>query len=97
YLNCGTGDEITMRANVEAFDRMVFDVPLFSGVARPDASTTFMGHDLSFPAFTAPFGGGETLFHPEGMKAVGRAAHAAGIRQMVPVAAAHSLEEVIEA
>jgi isopentenyl diphosphate isomerase/L-lactate dehydrogenase-like FMN-dependent dehydrogenase len=97
YLNCGTGDEVTMRANVEAFDRYTFDVPLFSGVARPDASTRFMGHDLSFPAFTAPFGGGESLFHPEGMKAVGRAAVSAGIKQMVPVAAFHSLEEVIAA
>ena len=94
YLNCGTGDEVTMRANVEVFDRFTFDVPLFSGVAKPDTGTSFMGHELSFPAFTAPFGGGETLFHPEGMKAVGRAAAAAGIKQMVPVAAYHSLEEV---
>lgn len=97
YLNCGTGDEVTMRANVEAFDRFTFDVPLFSGVSKPDTSTTVMGHELSFPAFTAPFGGGESLFHPDGMKAVGRAAEAAGIKQMVPVAAFHSLEEVQQA
>ena len=63
YLHCGTGDEVTARANVEAFDRYVFDVPLFSGVARPDTSCSCMGHELSFPAFTAPFGGGETVFY----------------------------------
>lgn len=97
YMNCGTGDEVTMRANVETFDRFTFQTAMFSGVSRPDTRTTFMGHELSFPAFTAPFGGGETLFHPDGQKAVGRAAEAAGVKQMVPVAAAHSLEEVFEA
>jgi isopentenyl diphosphate isomerase/L-lactate dehydrogenase-like FMN-dependent dehydrogenase len=94
YLQCGTGDEVTARSNVEAFDRYLFNTPLFSGISNPDTSTKVLGYDLSFPAFTAPFGGGETLFHPEGMMAVGRAAHAAGIRQMVPVAAGHSLETV---
>ncbi|WMT89066.1 alpha-hydroxy acid oxidase [Pelagibacterium sp. H642] len=97
YLQCGTGDEITARENVAAFDRYLFDAPLFTGVANPDTRTNVLGYELSFPAFTAPFGGGETLFHPEGMLAVGRAAHAAGIRQMVPVAAGHSLEDVREA
>jgi len=94
YLHCGTGDEITARENVSAFNRYLFDAPLFTGVSNPDTSTTVLGYQLSFPAFTAPFGGGETLFHPDGMLAVGRAAHAAGIRQMVPVAAGHSLEQV---
>jgi isopentenyl diphosphate isomerase/L-lactate dehydrogenase-like FMN-dependent dehydrogenase len=94
YLQCGTGDEITARENVAAFDRYLFDAPLFTGVANPNTRTSVLGYDLSFPAFTAPFGGGETLFNAEGMLAVGRAAHAAGIRQMVPVAAGHSLEDV---
>lgn len=94
YMHCGTGDEVTTRANVTAFDDYLFEVPLFAGVSNPDTRTTVLGHDLSFPAFTAPFGGGETLFHPEGMCAVGRAAHAVGIKQFVPVAAGHSLEEI---
>ncbi|MCR8549169.1 alpha-hydroxy-acid oxidizing protein [Salipiger sp. P9] len=94
YLHCGTGDEVTARTNVSAFDGYLYEVPLFAGVANPDTSTSFLGEALSFPALTAPFGGGETLFHPDGMLAVGRAAHAAGIRQMVPVAAGHTLEEV---
>ncbi|WP_102225219.1 alpha-hydroxy acid oxidase [Acidimangrovimonas sediminis] len=94
YMHCGTGDEVTARANVSAFDAYVFETPLFAGISNPDTGTRVLGRDLSFPAFTAPFGGGETLFHPDGMLAVGRAAHAAGIAQMVPVAAGHSLEEV---
>jgi 4-hydroxymandelate oxidase len=94
YLWCGTGDEVTLRENTAAFDRYQFEPPLFAGVSNPDTSTRVLDFDLSFPAFVAPFGGGESTFHPEGHLALGKAAQAAGIRQMVPVAAAHSLEEV---
>lgn len=94
YLWCGTGDEITLRENTDAFDRYLFEPPLFAGVSNPDTSTCVLDFDLSFPAFVAPFGGGESTFHPDGHMALGRAAEAIGIKQMVPVAAAHSLEDV---
>lgn len=97
YMQGGTGDEVTLRDNTAAFDRHRFVAPLFTGVENPDTRTTVLGFDLSFPAFIAPFGGGETVFHPEGHLAVGRAAEAVGIQQMVPVAAGHSLEDVAAA
>lgn len=97
YLSCGTGDEVTLRENTAVFDRVRFEVPLFAGISNPDTRTTVLGYDLSFPAFIAPFGGGEAVFHPQGHLAIGRAAHAVGIRQMVPVAASHSLEEIAAA
>jgi len=97
YLSCGTGDEVTLRENTAAFDRILLEAPLFTGVSNPSTRTTVLGQSLSFPAFVAPFGGGETVLHPEGHLAIGRAAEAVGIGQMVPVAAAHSLEEVAAA
>jgi 4-hydroxymandelate oxidase len=97
YLNCGTGDEVTLRANIADFDRLQFRTPLFAGISNPDTSTSFLGHHLSFPALIAPFGGGEQLLHGDGHCATGRAAAAAGIRQIVPVAAAHSLETIAAA
>lgn len=97
YLNCGTGDEVTLRANIADFDKLSFRTPLFAGISNPDTSTTFLGHALSFPALIAPFGGGEQLLDPEGHCATGRAAAAVGIRQIVPVAAAHSLETIAAA
>lgn len=97
YLNCGTGDEVTLRQNISSFDNYLFETPLFAGISNPDTSTSLLGLQFSFPAFVAPFGGGETVFHPDGHLALGRAAEAAGIQQMVPVAAAHSLEEVAAA
>lgn len=97
YLNCGTGDEVTLRANTADFDKLSFRTPLFAGISNPDTSTKFLGHTLSFPALIAPFGGGEQLLDPEGHCATGRAAAATGIRQIVPVAAAHSLETIAAA
>ncbi|WP_105432056.1 MULTISPECIES: alpha-hydroxy acid oxidase [Neorhizobium] len=97
YLSCGTGDEVTLRENTSVFDSIRFEVPLFAGISNPDTSTNVLGFDLSFPAFIAPFGGGESVFHPEGHLAIGRAAASVGIQQMVPVAAAHSLEDVAKA
>jgi isopentenyl diphosphate isomerase/L-lactate dehydrogenase-like FMN-dependent dehydrogenase len=97
YLWCGTGDETTLRNNTAVFDRLRFVTPLFAGIDNPDTTTSVLGFELSFPAFIAPFGGGDKVFHPEGHLAIGRAAEAAGIQQMVPVAAGHSLEEVAAA
>ncbi|MBZ6076771.1 alpha-hydroxy acid oxidase [Microvirga puerhi] len=96
YLWCGTGDEVTLKDNVAAFDRYRFNTPMFAGIDNPDTRTKVLGFDLSFPAFVAPFGG-EAVFHPEGHLALGRAAQAVGIQQMVPVASSHSLEDVAAA
>jgi 4-hydroxymandelate oxidase len=96
YLWSGTGDERTVDENTAAFDRRLFDTPLFAGIENPDTSTSVLGYDLSFPAFIAPFGG-EATFHLGGHPAIGRAAESAGIRQMVPVAASYSLEDVAAA
>lgn len=96
YLWCGTGDEVTLRDNTAAFDRYYFVVPLSAGIGNPDTRTNVLGLDLSFPAFIAPFGG-EAVFHPDGHLAIGRAAEAAGIQQMVPVAASFPLEDIAAA
>ncbi|MBF9234133.1 alpha-hydroxy acid oxidase [Microvirga alba] len=96
YLWCGTGDEVTLKDNVAAFDRYRFVAPLFAGIDNPNTQTRVLGFDLSFPAFIAPFGG-EAVFHPEGHLAIGRAAEAAGIQQMVPVAASYPLEDIAAA
>ena len=96
YLWCGTGDEVTLKDNTAAFDRYRFVAPLFAGIDNPDTRTNVLGFDLSFPAFIAPFGG-EAVFHPDGHLAIGRAAEAVGIQQMVPVAASFPLEEIAAA
>lgn len=96
YLWVGTGDETTAERNTTKFDEVLWEVPLFSGVANPSTATTFMGIDLSLPLLTAPFGQ-ETEFHSGGHPAVGRAAQETGIAQMVPVAASYRIEEIAAA
>jgi isopentenyl diphosphate isomerase/L-lactate dehydrogenase-like FMN-dependent dehydrogenase len=96
YLWCGTGDEVTLRDNTAAFERYRFVAPLFAGIDNPGTRTNVLGFDLSFPAFIAPFGG-EAVFHPDGHLAIGRAAEAVGIQQMVPVAASFPLEDIAAA
>lgn len=93
FLWCGTGDEVTLTENTAVFDRKRFLTPLFAGISNPSTRTSVLGFDLSFPAFIAPFGN-EATFHPDGHLAIGRAAEAVGIQQMVPVAASYPLEDV---
>lgn len=87
---------MTLHENTYAFDGWRFMAPLFTGVARPDTSTRLLDLELSFPLLTAPIGN-DGVFDPEGHRAVGRAAEAAGVRQMVPVAASFTLEEIASA
>lgn len=96
YLWCGTGDEMTVTRNSAKFDELLWDAPLFSNVANPQTGTSVLGFDLSFPLLTAPFGP-ERVFHPDGHLAIGRAAEAVGVEQMVPVAASFRLEDVAAA
>ncbi|MDR5701396.1 alpha-hydroxy acid oxidase [Agromyces aerolatus] len=96
YLWVGTGDERTAERNTAKFDELLFETPLFAGVSNPDTTTSLFDLDLSFPLVTAPFGQ-EATFHPDGHLAIGRAAEAMGVRQMVPVAASYTLEEIAAA
>jgi len=96
YLWCGTGDETTRDRNTAKFDELLWNTPLFSGVKNPSTKTTFLDLDLSFPLLTASFGQ-EAVFHPAGHPAIGRAAEAVGVSQMVPVAASYTLEDIASA
>ncbi|MBT0771984.1 alpha-hydroxy-acid oxidizing protein [Kineosporia sp. J2-2] len=96
FLEGGAGDEGTLTANRAAFSRWGFRQRVMSGLDVPDLSTSLLGTDLAMPVLTSPFGA-DGLFHPDGQKAVARAALAAGIALVVPEAGTHSLEDVVQA
>jgi isopentenyl diphosphate isomerase/L-lactate dehydrogenase-like FMN-dependent dehydrogenase len=96
FLAGGAGQEVTLRANHEAFDRWQFRPRAMSGLEPPSTATSVLGLPLSMPVLTAPFGT-DGFFHTQGHLAVARANAAAGTLSIVPEAGTHSLEDVAAA
>ncbi|MBM9594591.1 alpha-hydroxy acid oxidase [Roseitranquillus sediminis] len=56
YLDSGTGDEASHRANMAALDAVRLRPAILRGTVAPDLSTTIMGRSLSMPVGIAPVG-----------------------------------------
>ncbi|MFF3568868.1 alpha-hydroxy acid oxidase [Nocardia jiangxiensis] len=93
FVEGGAGKEITLRANVAAFDRWRILPEPMSGVGTPSTRTELLGIELDTPILTAPFGG-DALFHPDGHLAVARAAQQHGALSIVPEAGSFSYQQV---
>lgn len=93
FLDGGSGDESHLRANREAFARWAFRQRVMSGLGAPDLATRFLGVDLALPILSAPFGA-DTLFHPEGQRAVARANASMGTVSIAPEAGSFAIEEI---
>jgi 4-hydroxymandelate oxidase len=96
YISTGSTDELTLRDNVAAFQRLRLLPPLLAGVEQVALSTTLLGTPVRLPIVLAPVAG-QSLFHPDGVLASARAAAAAGTILGVSSSAGHSVEEVAEA
>lgn len=96
YITTGSTDEVTLRDNVVAFQRIRVLPPLLTGVSQADPSTTVLGQPIAFPLMLAPVAG-QILFHPQGALAAARAAAAAGTLYGVSSSVGHSVEEVAAA
>jgi isopentenyl diphosphate isomerase/L-lactate dehydrogenase-like FMN-dependent dehydrogenase len=77
YYAGGAADELTLRANVEAWRRIAIRPRVLVDVSERSCETTVLGRPRPHPVFVAP-----TAFHrlanPEGEAATARAAAAAG-------------------
>jgi len=78
YLVGGASDEITLRANEEAFRRRRFRPRVLRGVSACDISTTLLGQPATMPVGIAPTAYHE-LFHPECELGAARAAAGYGV------------------
>lgn len=96
YYAGGAGDEVTLRENRAAFERVSLRYRVLAGVDRRDARTTVLGQEVSLPVLVAPtaFHG---LAHPEGELATARAAGAAGTVMVLSTLATQSVEDVVAA
>ena len=96
YVSGGAEDEITLRDNIEAFQRIRFLPRYLTGVSDPDLTTTILGHDLSMPVILAPVAL-QKRAPPDGEAAAARAPAGAGILPMVSTVSSLSLEDIATA
>jgi 4-hydroxymandelate oxidase len=93
YITAGAGDEITVRWNKEAYQRIRLRPRVLVDVSRLDTRVTLFGQEHAFPILLAPTSA-QTLTHPEGELATARGAGAAGAAMVLSSFSSTSLEEV---
>ncbi len=77
YFEGGSGDEVTLRANVAAFERWQLRPRMLVDVSAVTTPTTLLGTDVSMPLGIAPIAM-QRLLHPDAEVATARAAAGAG-------------------
>lgn len=95
YVAGGAGAELTVRANLAAFERWRIVPRMLRDVSQRDLATTVLGTAMPAPVLLAPVGV-QSIVHPEAELAVGRAAAAHGLPAILSTAASHTLEQVAE-
>lgn len=96
YFAGGAGDEITLRANVEAFQRLMLRPRVLADVSGVTTSATVLGTEVSMPLLVAPVAF-QRLAHPDGELATARAAAGAGTIFCLSTVATASPAEIAEA
>lgn len=96
YYAGGAEDEVTLRANREAFQRWRFRYRVLTGGPAADPSVELFGTALSLPILLAP-AAVAGLAHPDGELAAARAASIAGTVFCLSTLASRTIEEVARA
>ncbi|WP_445490671.1 alpha-hydroxy acid oxidase [Niallia sp. 03133] len=96
YIRSGSGDEETLKANRNVFQKWSILPRVLRDVSLSSAETTLLNQKLSFPLLLAPVGY-QGLADNEGEKAAARAAERAGIPYIASTVSTYSLEEIAEA
>jgi 4-hydroxymandelate oxidase len=96
YMATGLDEEVTLRANREAFLRYQLRPRRLVDVSKIDTSCEIMGVSYENPIVIAPTGSNRA-FHPDGELAVARAARAGNHLQILSTVATVSVEEATAA
>jgi 4-hydroxymandelate oxidase len=96
YYSSGALDEITLRDNREAFERIAIRYHVLAGTAERDLSAQVLGERHDLPILIAPTAFAR-LAHDDGESAVARAAAAEGVTQVLSTLSTTSLEDVSRA
>jgi len=96
YYSSGADDEITLRENHNAFQRIWFKPRILIDVEKINMNSKIFGYDTSIPLYITATALGK-LADPEGEVALTKAASATGILQMLPTLSSCSLDEMLTA
>ncbi|MBW4495781.1 MAG: alpha-hydroxy-acid oxidizing protein [Oscillatoria princeps RMCB-10] len=93
YYASGAWDEVTLRDNRAAFERLKLRPHMLVDVSRRDLSAKILGKSVRMPILIAPMAF-QCLAHPDGEVAAASAAADAGAVMVLSTLATKSLEEV---
>ncbi len=96
YVSGGADDEVSLRENRTAFERLALLPRVLIDVSSVDTSTLVLNQNISFPVMLAPTAF-QTLAHTDGELATARSTAAAGTIMIVSTMASHRLEDVAAA
>jgi len=96
YIAHGAGDEVTMRANAEAWQRFRLRPRVLRDMSDVRTATTVLGTPVTAPVLIAP-SAMHRFVHDDGELATARGATAAGTVYVVSMAATTSLEDIARA
>ena len=93
YLDSGTGDESTLRANAEALDAVRLRPAILRGLPEPDLSVELLGRRYPIPVGIAPVGMSGTVW-PDGERILATAAAELGVPYCLSTVSASTPEKV---
>jgi len=93
YVRSGGGDEITMRENRLAFERLRLEPNVLVDVAKLDTRVSLFGSELEHPILLAPVAY-HRLYHREGEVATARGANAAGAAYVISSFTTTAIDEI---
>lgn len=93
YYSSGAWDEITLRDNRAAFERVKLRPRMLIDVSDRNLNTSILGQSLQLPLLIAPMAF-QCLAHPDGEVATALAAASAGVGMVLSTMATKSIEEV---
>ena len=96
YISGGAADEITLRWNREALDRLRLRPRILVDVSKLDTRLKLLGQEMPFPILLAPTAY-HRLVHPEGEVATAKGAGTAGATMIASMLSTVTIEEVAKA
>ncbi len=96
FVSGGALDEMTLRNNHEAFNRLKIQYRVLQSATQPSLTTTILDKTIDLPIILAPTGS-QKLTHPEGELAVRRAADQANTIMTVATTSTYSMEAICNA